>query len=525
MGLIRTACTSCAVLVLLVALGVGLWLQELEQARGPNAEWVNWIGEFSCGSDVKVERPKTLEELQAAVRRHKKVRAAATGRSFSFFHCPSGGKGAVIDMMALRHAEVRQLESGEYAVTAEAGIEMGNLQNMLLARGLTFRVPPGNPGYSVGGVAATSSHNLGQAHVQDMLEITFVTHDGSLRTARRGDDDFSAAAVSHGRLGVIYRVTYLVLPYRQFAWSMETHAVPDIDGVLQGAMELANNISGSGEEVYGGNKMVLYLAEGVMLKEFWMAQGRGNTPILDDSAEPLKPYNNSLMFRLGQGMFSRTLKAALRWPFSVTPIWLLQKLQKPCETVFRSLHTAAALQKVRQAVGWQHSPQSRGDMSAKPSGNQYTWAGWLDEAVNFIMLLEHMEVIFPLEPLDKAKKCLEIVFAHTHLMWWRFNIRVMPSDDWYLSPVYMEGAKQPMVRVDFVMPTALLDLPSGAASLTSQLQLGCPGWRNHWGKGMHKSFSDMRFGKPDAFHEVASRWDPEGKFRPMGLPTWTETPR
>jgi len=307
---------------------------------------------------------------------------------------------------------------------------------------------------------------------------------------------------------------------------MESFDIPDVAGVLEGAADLARHStskeSSSGDrDLYTGNKIVIYLTTGVMLKEYWVAHGRSGT-VLDDDVTPLKPYNNSLAFRLGQGMFSRVIKAALRFPFSVAPVWLLRLWQRPCEEIFRAMHTAASLQSVRQAVGWQHSPQSRGDMSSRPTGHQYTWAAWLDEAMNFVMNLEHMEVIFPLEPREEAHKCLDIVFAHQHLMWWRFNIRVMLSEDWYLSPVYLEGPRRPVVRVDFIMPSALLDLPSGAPSLSAKLHHGCKGWRNHWGKGMHKSFSDMRFGNPEAFNKVASQWDPNGKFRPMGLPAWFE---
>lgn len=523
MGLV-TNC--CAFTVLLIGLGVGLWLHELTTFRSASGQWVNWIGDFACGSKVVVERPTTLEELQAVVRRHKQVRAAATGRSFSYFHCPSGMEGATIDMTGFKHAEVKKLETGEYTITAEAGLEMGQLQNTLLGRGLTLRVPPGNPGYSVGGVVSCNSHNLGQAHSEDLLDITFVLHDGTVKTIHRGDPDWFAAGVSHGRLGVVYRATYLVLPYRQFQWSMESFDIPDVDGVLEGAADLARNVtsketSAAGNDLYTGNKIVIYLTTGVMLKEYWVAQGRGE--VLDEKdATPLKPYNNTLMFRLGQGIFSRIVKQIIRFPFSITPLWLLHYFQQPCEHIFRAMHTSVSLQAVRQAVGWQHSPQSRGDMSARPTGHQYTWAGWLDEAMNFAMMLEHMEVIFPLEPKEEARKCLQIVFAHKHLMWWRFNIRVMQSDNWYLSSVHMPGKKQPMVRVDFIMPAGLVEQSTGADSLSGQLHHGCKGWRNHWGKGMHKSFSDMRFGDPEAFNKVAHKWDPNGKFRPMGLPAWTE---
>jgi len=302
----------------------------------------------------------------------------------------------------------------------------------------------------------------------------------------------------------------------------------DIAGVIAGAADLAMNATSKertdgDRDVATGNKMVLYLTTGVMLKEYWVATGRAS--VAEGAVEPLRPYVNPLMFRLGQGTFSRIIKASVRFPFVVAPAWLLRLLQKPCEYVFRAFHTSDKLQPLRQIIGWQHSPQSRGDMSTRPTGHQYSWAAWIDEFMNFLMILEHMEVIFPLEPRENAAQCLEILFAHQHLMWWRFNIRVMPSEEWYLSPVHVKGPRQPMVRVDFVAPTQLLELPSGGASLASQLHHRCHGWRNHWGKGMHTAFSDMRHGDPAAFNEVAARLDPVGKFRPRGLPVWLDGSR
>jgi len=173
-------------------------------------------------------------------------------------------------------------------------------------------------------------------------------------------------------------------------------------------------------------------------------------------------------------------------------------------------------------LGWQHSPEARGEGTARPTGSQYTWAGWLDEVMNLIMGLRHVEVIFPLEPRDRAARCLDAVFAHRHLTWWRLNVRTMKSEDYLLSSTHSPGGSAPVtfLRVDFVGPGPLLDLPSGEASLTSRLRRDCPGWRKHWGKGLFKTSSEERWGDPKAFLEVAARWDPEGKFLPLGSPSW-----
>jgi hypothetical protein len=488
---------------------------------------VNWIGEYGCGGSVKIRTPQTLTELKDYVRNSRYVRAAATGRSFNPFVCPKDTAGTVVDMRAFKHAEIVDLKDGRYAVKAQAGIEMGQLQNLVLAHGLTLRIPPGNPGYSWGAVVANGCHNLGQSHAEDYLAVTFITHDGSEREVKRGQPDWLAAGMSQGRLGVILDATIEVLPYRSFQWSAEQFPIPDMDGIIKDVDVLGKNVTSTERtsaqrEVATGNKLVFYMENGVLVKEYWEAQPRTSTTALENvTVKALPPYENPLMFRLGQSAFSRFLSSMNGAIFKVSPPWLLHYLQVPAEMAFMGMHTAASLQWVRQLVGWQHSPQSRGDMGARPSGHQFTWGAWIDEAFNWLMRLQHVEVIFPTEPQEKAAKCLEAVFAYRHLFWFRLNIRVMKAEEWYLSAVHSNDRRTAFARVDFIVPGALLESSSsGAAALTERLHNDCPGWRKHWGKALWETSAEEAWGEPKAFADVAARWDPEGKFEPRDMPKW-----
>lgn len=509
-----------AALVVAVALVAGVYSSELSAFRNnsPGALWVNWIGELACGTGTAIERPATLDELQRTIRSYSSVRAAATGHSFNRFACPEKSSGAVVDMRAFRKVEVAKREdSAGYQVTAEAGIKMGQLQNEILAKGLTLRVPPGNSAYTLGGCLATGCHNLGQSHVQDLLALTIVRADGEVRSVKRGDPDFAAAAVSVGRLGVILNATLEVLPYRSLQWKaeqLEMQSTPEILKTLHG---MTTNVT-STEHV--GNKLVFYLATGVMMMEHWVPMGRAAD--VESSGTPLPPYVNPQPFRVGQGPLTRAYGALRSTTFTLMPGWLLSNLQVPAETIFRSLHSSAWLSGLRWVLGWQHSPEARGEASSRPSGNQYTWAGWLDETMNLIMGLRHIEVIFPLEPTVQAERCLDAVFAHRHLAWWRLNIRTQKSESFFLSSTHAPAGAKPVtfLRVDFVSPGPLMDLASGEASLTAQLHRDCPGWRKHWGKGLFATSAEERWGEPEAFKEVADRWDPAGKFRPLESPSW-----
>lgn len=511
-----------------VALLAGLYTRELSIFREnlSGVQWVNWIGEYGCGPSVAIERPKTAEELQAAVKRWPSVRAGATGHSFNFMGCPGGPKGAVVDMGEFVGVNVDLTPySGKYGhvkyyVTAEAGIKMGNLQNALFARGLTLRVPPGNSAYTLGGCIATGCHNLGQSHAQDLLAVTFVMHNGTIREVTRQDPEFDAAAVSLGRMGIILSATLEVHPYRSLLWEAEQLEMPAVPEILKTLQNMTKRMT-SQETV--GNKLVFYLATKVMMMEHWIPTGRGAN--VEEAEQPLKPYLNTQPFRVGQGGASRALDAARRFVFESTPLGVLSAMQVPAEEGFRALHSSPLLSGVRQALGWQHSPENRGEGTSRPSGNQYTWAGWIDEVMNLAMGLRHVEVIFPLEPMETAAKCLEAVFAHKHLAWWRLNVRTMAAEGFYLSSTHSFNPPDSLkefffLRVDFVGPGSLLDMPSGEASLTAQLRQVCPGWRKHWGKGLFSKSAEERWGNPEAFLEVASRWDPEGKFVPRASPSW-----
>mmetsp|Transcript_27523 Transcript_27523/g.53895 ORF Transcript_27523/g.53895 Transcript_27523/m.53895 type:complete len:532 (+) Transcript_27523:97-1692(+) len=509
------------VLTILVAGIAALWLEELACFRDnkPGAQWVNWVGEFSCGPNVTIVRPKTLIELQDTVGKHASVRAAATGHSFNPFACPDNLLGAVVDMRAFKKIEVTLGGNGSAQVKAESGITMGQLQNEILARGLTLRVPPGNSAYTVGGCIATGCHNLGQSHAQDLLAVTFVLHNGTVQEVKRGDLDFSAAAVSIGRLGIILSATLEVLPYRTLQWSTEQLPMPETPEVIK-LLEQMTERQKSRESV--GNKLVFYLATRVMMMEYWVPTGRAAKPEETNSGSPLGPYHNPQGFRLGQGRFSNILDRMRHIAFGLAPHWWLSLLQVPAEVGFRGLHASPLLSGVRQALGWQHSPEARGEASARPVGNRYTWAGWIDEVTNLIMGLRHVEVIFPLHPPQKAAKCLDAVFAHKHLAWWRLNVRTQKSESFLLSSTHSPAGSEPVtfLRVDFVAPGALLDMSSGEASLTAQLHSQCPGWRKHWGKGLFATSAEEQWGEPQVFLDTVGRWDPAGKFRSRASPSW-----
>jgi hypothetical protein len=267
-----------------------------------------------------------------------------------------------------------------------------------------------------------------------------------------------------------------------------------------------------------GNKLVFYSESGILVEEHWVATGRST----NHTYQELKPYDNQQIFRIGQGgVFSEFLRWVQNFLYGITPMPALQFQQWMAEEVFRALHTSDRLKGFRKALGWQHSPEARGEGSARPSGLQYTWAGWLDEIVNLLTGLQHTEVIFPMKPAKQAEACLEIVFKYRHISWWRVNVRAMDSEDFFLSSVHhAQGSnKDVFLRVDFVGPRALIE--QNEAPMKEELAQKCPGWRKHWGKALFRTTNtEEKWGRAKEFVEVVKRYDPDLKFRPKGLPAW-----
>merc|ERR1719247_3995791 len=193
-------------------------------------KYTNWVGEFPC--DANVLRPSDVSELQAAVRAAPSVRATGSGCSFNTMACPKS-YGLVVDMRSFQEME---LLDGGNLVRVQAGVYFGQLLDFLLEHGLSVTWHPGNPTYTVAGCLATGCHNMGMTHVGDATNLTFITADGSLRSVTPADPDWNAAAVSMGRLGIIFEVTMrtsLYVPHSTAVRTLPLARSEDIIDILK----------------------------------------------------------------------------------------------------------------------------------------------------------------------------------------------------------------------------------------------------------------------------------------------------
>jgi L-gulonolactone oxidase len=174
--------------------------------------WHNWAGEQRC-APTAIERPESEEQLAelvaAAAARGDRVRAVGTGHSFTDCACTDG---VMIDMSAMQRVVAADAQSG--LVTVEGGIKLRALGPQLAEHGLGLENQGDIDAQSITGATVTATHGTG-ARFQNLsariVGLRLVTADGEIRDLSQGDD-YLAARVSLGALGVISQVTVQAVP-------------------------------------------------------------------------------------------------------------------------------------------------------------------------------------------------------------------------------------------------------------------------------------------------------------------------
>lgn len=180
-------------------------------SRPAGAKLANWAGNVEFGAE-RVHFPETVEQVQAVVRRSRKVRALGCGHSFSRIADCTG------DLVSLRRMNgVIALDAAASTVTVQAGISYGELSAYLHANGHALHNLPSTPHVSVAGACATATHGsgLGNGNLATAVSaIEFVDGSGEVVTLARGRDGdvFQGAVVALGGLGVVTRLTLDVRP-------------------------------------------------------------------------------------------------------------------------------------------------------------------------------------------------------------------------------------------------------------------------------------------------------------------------
>ncbi len=174
--------------------------------------WKNWAGDQICAPAV-IERPASEAELTdivvRAAGRGQQVRAVGSGHSFTDCACTDG---VMIDMAGLQR--VINVDKANRLATVQGGAKLHPLFAELAAHGFGIENQGDIDKQSITGATATATHGTGASFKNVSAQIVsarVVTATGEVLEVSEGDD-YLAARVSLGALGVISQVTLKVVP-------------------------------------------------------------------------------------------------------------------------------------------------------------------------------------------------------------------------------------------------------------------------------------------------------------------------
>jgi xylitol oxidase len=175
----------------------------------------NWSGNYTYTAPNLLE-PHSIDEVQAAVRDHRHLRALGSRHSFNAIADDSENQ---ISLHALNSIDI---DPAAKTVTVGAGVRYGDLAPVIDARGFALHNLASLPHISVAGAIATATHGSGLRNgnlATAVSALEFVAANGDLvHLSRASDPDkFSGAAVHLGALGILTRVTLDVQPTYQVA--------------------------------------------------------------------------------------------------------------------------------------------------------------------------------------------------------------------------------------------------------------------------------------------------------------------
>jgi alditol oxidase len=214
-------------------LGDGEYLRRPSQGAGNRlfmlshvtTELKNWSGTYRFTAREVIDA-QTIDEVQRAVAACAAAggRIRAIGTRHSFNDLADNG-ATLVSVTGIAPDPV--LDEANRTVTVGAGTSYGALAIWLQDHGWALHNLGSLPHISVGGATATGTHGSGSANQilsAAVAGLEYVAADGSLRTARRGDEGFEGMPVGLGAFGIVVRVTLDIQP----TYLIQQDAYPDL---------------------------------------------------------------------------------------------------------------------------------------------------------------------------------------------------------------------------------------------------------------------------------------------------------
>ncbi|KAG0332657.1 hypothetical protein BG000_009831 [Podila horticola] len=236
---------------------------EVEQLRVADVSlfhsktFTNWAGNQSCKPE-HIYYPKTLDDIKRYVLRAKSegknLRCVGSGHSWS--------STAITDEFMLNmtkmekvHDPVYSNEEKSWTVEVETGVLVSDLDDVLSKHNLPLALPSNVVLESVryGGILALGCHGAATKTrtLPDLVsQVTIVDATGTLNTFShtKNPEEFSAATVNLGLLGVVYTYTlrveledYRLQTSHTFPLLRDALSVPEVHGPLLKQMVITND--------------------------------------------------------------------------------------------------------------------------------------------------------------------------------------------------------------------------------------------------------------------------------------------
>ncbi len=177
--------------------------------------WRNWAGN-QRSIPARVASPRSTEEVAAEVRRAAEdgltIRMPGTGHSFTGVALTDG-----VQLRPQGLTAVRSIDTATGLVTAEAGLALWRLNQLLDEHGLALANMGDIQEQTIAGASQTGTHGTGRDHAglaSQIAGLELVLADGSVVTCSRTErpELFDAARVGLGALGVVTAITWQTVP-------------------------------------------------------------------------------------------------------------------------------------------------------------------------------------------------------------------------------------------------------------------------------------------------------------------------
>lgn len=171
----------------------------------------NWAGNLIYSTD-KLDKAKSIADVQAAVKKYPKMKALGTKHCFNTI---ADSKDQFVTLVGMKDDIV--IDKAGKTVTVNSGIKYGQIAPYLHQKGFALHNLASLPHISIAGACATATHGSGEKSGNLSTAVAgmeIVTASGDLVKLSRGKDGekFKAAVVHMGALGVVTKLTLDIQP-------------------------------------------------------------------------------------------------------------------------------------------------------------------------------------------------------------------------------------------------------------------------------------------------------------------------